>query len=80
MSRSRKKKPIAGITGSETEKDFKQQEHQRERARVRTVLANIDPDEKVLPHPKEFGNPWSGPKDGKIDYTGWDNEEKIKRK
>jgi len=68
------------MTGSETEKDFKQQEHQRERARVRTVLANLDPDAKVLPHQKEFGNPWSGPKDGKKDYSGTSYETKAKRK
>lgn len=65
MSRSRKKHPITGITGAETEKEFKQQEHQRERARVRTVLANFDADGEVLPDSREFGDPWNGPKDGK---------------
>lgn len=80
MSRSRKKIPVAGITGAETEKDFKQQEHQRERARVRTALANFDDEEKVLPHPKQFGDPWDGPKDGKMDYSGTGHETKAKRK
>ena len=77
MSRSRKKKPIAGITKAETDKPFKKDEHSRERTAVRDALRT---DKEVIPHPKEFGNPWLGPKDGKIDYTGWDNEEKVKRK
>jgi hypothetical protein len=80
MSRSRKKKPITGITGSETEKDWKQQEHQRERANVRTALANFDEDGDVLPAPLEFGNPWAGPKDGKRDWSGTNFEKKAKRK
>lgn len=78
MSRSRKKKPITGITLAETEKEFKQQEHQRERARVRTALANLDEDGDVLPHPKEFGDPWNGPKDGKQIWS--DDQERAKRK
>ena len=65
MSRSRKKHPITGMTTAETEKEFKQQEHQRERANIRTALANFDADAEPLPHPKEFGDPWNGPKDGK---------------
>lgn len=65
MSRSRKKHPITGTTTAETEKEFKQQEHQRERAGVRTALANFDVDGEVLPDPKEFGDPWNAPKDGK---------------
>lgn len=63
MSRSRKKNPITGITTAETEKKFKQQEHSRERAAVRDALRT---EKEVLPHPKEFGDPWDGPKDGKV--------------
>lgn len=80
MSRSRKKVPVAGITTAETEKEFKQQEHQRERARIRTALANFDEDGELLPHPKQFGDPWDGPKDGKMDYSGTGHETKAKRK
>lgn len=69
MSRSRRKTPIFGITTSETEKKFKQQEHQRERAGVRTALRG---EPEVLPDPKEFGNPWSGPKDGRRYWKGAD--------
>lgn len=75
MSRSFKKKPITGITTAETEKEFKQQEHQRERSRVRDALKT---DKEVLPHPKEFGDPWNGPKDGKQVWL--DDPERAKRK
>jgi len=75
MSRSRKKHPVTGMTTSETEKEFKQQEHQRERSAVRDALNS---DKEILPHPKEYGNPWSGPKDGKYFWT--ENKEKAKRK
>lgn len=50
------------MTTAETEKKFKQQEHSRERAAVRDALRT---DKEVLPHPKEFGDPWDGPKDGR---------------
>lgn len=62
MTRSRRKTPIFGITTAESEKAFKQQEHQRERSSVRDVIK--DPD-AVLPTGKEFGNPWAGLKDGR---------------
>ena len=80
MSRSRKKKPITGVTKADTEKEWKQQEHQRERAKVRTALANFDEDGDVLPAPVEFGDPWKGPKDGKVDWSGAEFERKAKRK
>lgn len=80
MSRSRKKKPITGVTKADTEKEWKQQEHRRERARVRTALSNFDEDGGVLPAPVEFGDPWKGPKDGKMDWSGMDYERKAKRK
>jgi hypothetical protein len=75
MSRSRKKHPITGITTAETEKEFKQQEHSRERAKVRDALRT---EKEILPHAKEFGNPWDGPKDGKQIWS--DNLDKAKRK
>jgi hypothetical protein len=75
MSRSRKKVPITGITCAETDKPFKQQEHQRERSRVRDALKT---EKELLPDPKQFGNPWAAPKDGKQIWTT--NQEKAKRK
>lgn len=68
------------MTTSETEKEFKQQEHQRERANIRTALANIDDEGEVLPHPKQFGNPWAGPKDGRRYHGGTPYEKEAKKK
>lgn len=75
MSRSRKKVPVTGITLAETEKEYKQQEHQRERSRVRDALKA---EQEVLPHPKQFGDPWDGPKDGKKVWK--ENQDIAKRK
>lgn len=75
MARSRKKRPITGITGAESNKEFKQIEHQRERSRVRDALKT---GKEVLPHSKEFGDPWDSPKDGKTIWT--ENQDIAKRK
>ena len=51
---------------AETDKPFKQQEHQRERSRLRDALnADRELDEIDPPPPKLFGNPWASDKDGK---------------
>ena len=66
MTRSRKKAPITGITTADSDKAFKKREHRRERSAVRDALATgTEP-----PHPKEFGDPWGGDKDGKRYVTG----------
>jgi hypothetical protein len=75
MSRSRKKHPITGITTAETDKPFKQQEHQRERSAVRDALKT---EKEVLPSPREFGDPCKSMKDGKTVWT--ENQDKAKRK
>lgn len=83
MTRSRRKTPIFGITTAESEKNFKAQEHQRERSAVRDVINGFivhDPSEEdaTIPAPKKFGNPWAGPKDGR---RFWKNaKEKDMRK
>lgn len=72
MSRSFRRTPITGITTSATEKPYKKDEHQRERTAVRQVLHTTQDDASV-PHPKKYGNPWSGPKDGKRYWTNISN-------
>jgi len=62
MSRSKRKMPIAGITTAETEKSYKAAAHRAER---RVVRAKVKSGADDIPHTKEFGDPWSGPKDGK---------------
>lgn len=71
MSRSRRKTPCRGHCG-DSDKEFKRQEHKRERLAVRRALHNGEDD---MPHPKSFGNPWDAPKDGKWYFanSAWDN-------
>ena len=74
MSRSRRKTPIIGITTAESEKAEKQANHQRERRRVRQVLA-VDPEPDVLPHRRELRTPLAMGKDGKMWLGAWAEQE-----
>ena len=65
MSRSRKRHPIGANTKAESERRFKQSEHQRERHHVRQRLRVGVDDADARLHGAPFGNPHCGPKDGK---------------
>jgi hypothetical protein len=76
MSRSFKKTPIMGIATSSCQKKFKQQEHQKERASIRSKGFEEEMSTK------KFGNEWDSPRDGKmwfghcahtwpVDYPKW---------
>jgi hypothetical protein len=78
MSRSRKHTPKGGITTAASDKDDKRQAHQRERRRVRVVLA-VDPAPELLPHRRELSDPWAMAKDGKT-YYGHDAAPHVLRK
>lgn len=74
MSRSRKKTPIAGITTAASDKAYKTAEHRRERRAGKvSVAAGEDPE-----HPKNFGNPWKGEKDGKT-YLDQPNSKDFRK-
>jgi hypothetical protein len=61
MARSRRKNPGCGITTATSDKPYKQREHRRERAALRSVdLTNDEP-----PASRRFGSPWLSEKDGK---------------
>jgi hypothetical protein len=62
MSRSRWRTKIFGITSTRSEKQYKAAQHRSERRAVRIALRQ----RRKLPQPKEFGNPWNGPRDGKM--------------
>lgn len=64
MSRSYRHFPVIGMTGKGSEKTYKALAHRSERRAVRALLWKYLCGD-CLPHPKEFGNPWGGPKDGK---------------
>lgn len=46
---------------ADSEKEYKEGEHRRERRAVKVAVRQGD----ETPDPKEFGDPWKGPKDGK---------------
>ena len=63
MSRSKRKTSIIGTAGS-SEKQDKRDYNRRYRSACKQVL-HIDPKEELLPHLREYSNPWSMSKDGK---------------
>lgn len=69
MARSRRRTPILSVTTSASDKPFKVKEHRKERRAVKSALAS----EREPPHPLTFGDPWNGPKDGKVwcDSGSW---------
>ena len=75
MTRSRRKTPISGRTGDMSERAFKAQQHRRERLEARQRLGRGE----EPPHPKAFGNPWNGPKDGKSYYDPADHPEWLRK-
>lgn len=76
MSRSFKKVPIMGVGGTCTaQKKFKQKEHRKERRAVNQAV-----DLENIPHPKEFGNEWASPRDGKLYFGNCKEYKKWMRK
>ncbi len=67
MSRSRKRTPIHGITMARSEKPDKRRYNRRFRHVCKQVL-HVDPAREVLPHLREYSNPWSMDKDGKVRF------------
>jgi len=67
MSRSRKKHPFTGWRNG-SDKWYKVLAHRAYRRAVRMALVT----ERELPHWRRYGDPWTGPKDGK---TRWEDEE-----
>lgn len=62
-----------GISGGYVhQKEFKQKEHRKERHAVRQALVS----DKEIPSPKQFGNEWDSPRDGKA----WFKDNKWLRK
>ncbi len=70
MSRSYRHVPMFGMTTAASEKHFKAAEHRRERHHVRQRLHSATDDTDRRLHRRPFGNPWAGPKDGKVYWPG----------
>lgn len=70
MSRSKKKNPGGGIGSSLYQHQYKKSESRAARRRVRSILCTGDYDK--APHPKEYGNEWASPRDGKQYWVNHD--------
>ena len=78
MSRSRKKTPIHGITTASSEKQDKRLYNRRFRRVVKQVLRQA-PECEVLPHLREYSNPWSMDKDGKARFDPAKHPELMRK-
>jgi hypothetical protein len=67
MARSKRKRPIQGITTTQSEKKDKQSAHRRYRRTVKAVLQQV-PDAEIFPQVRELSDPWSMDKDGKVRF------------
>lgn len=69
MSRSYKKTPYSSHTKAESDKPYKEQEHRRERRKVKHIITSAhDYDDVIFPDKKDYGDEWNAPKDGKHYY------------
>ena len=67
MSRSYRHTQIFSHCSNGAQKRFKKYEHQAERTNVKIALKLCkDYDNMVLPSPKDYGNEWISPRDGKF--------------
>jgi hypothetical protein len=56
---------VIGLTTAKSDKPYKTAEHQRERHAVHQRLTKTADDTDRRLHPRPYGDPWNGPKDGK---------------
>jgi len=61
-----------GFAGSKTQKEFRKYEHSAERNIVKRLLKTEQ--YESIPHPKEYGNEWASPRDGKQWLSSDDTE------
>ena len=67
MARSRKKNPVHSMTTASSEKEDKRLYNRRFR-RVSKQALRVNPEREVLPHLREYSNPWCMDKDGKVRF------------
>ena len=75
MSRSKKRTPIRGVAGARSEKQDKRLYNRCYRRVCKQVL-HARPGSELLPHLREYSNPWCMDKDGKSlfdleEYPEW---------
>ena len=67
VSRSKKRTPVAGITGARSEKQDKRLYNRRYRRACEQAL-RVSPERELMPHLREYSNPWAMDKDGKVRF------------
>ncbi len=78
MSRSRKKTPVHGMTTARSEKKDKRLYNRRFRHVSKQAL-HVNPECEVLPHLREYSNPWSMDKDGKVRFDPKKHPELMRK-
>ena len=78
MSGSRKKTPVTAITTAHSEKQDKRLYNRRYR-RVLKHMIHSDPERELLPHLREYSNPWSMDKDGKSRFDPAKNPKLLRK-
>lgn len=65
MSRSKKRTPISAMNGACSEKQDKRDYNRRYR-RVSKQFLHVNSEGELMPHLREYSNPWAMAKDGKV--------------
>ena len=78
MSRSRKKTPVRAITTAHSEKQDKRLYNRRYR-RVLKDMIHSDPERELLPHLREYSDPWLMDKDGKYRFDPVENPKRMRK-
>ena len=78
MSRSRKKTPVHGLTTARSEKKDKRLYNRRFR-RVSKQALQVSPQQEVLPHLREYSDPWCMDKDGKVRFDPKNHPELMRK-
>ena len=78
MARSRKKTPVHGMTTASSEKEDKRFYNRRFR-RVSKQALRVNPEREVLPHLREYSNPWCMDKDGKVRFDPKKHPELMRK-
>ena len=78
MSRSRKKTPVAGMTTAVSEKQDKRLYNRRYR-RVTKQMVHVEPERELLPHLREYSDPWGMDKDGKHRFDPLNYPERMRK-
>lgn len=78
MGKSKRKTSIAGHTGNHSEKSEKRDYNRRYR-RVCKLFLHIDPERELLPHLREYSNPWAMSKDGKNWFDAKKYPERMRK-